>query len=305
MLRNTIYPAYLALPLYFLKVFGLDSNMVVLLQPYISQAVLVLVGDYFFFKAGKKYVGKNATRLGFIILFFSKQHTDYLIRCFTNAVEEILSVIAFYYFLDQKNRFNMRTVILTTTITLSFMMRNTSPIGWIPLLAIKVLYEGALVPFLIAGIFVAVPVITATVLIDTLYFTGTISPDKIVFTAWNFFIRNLREGLSEYFGSSYKQFYIGDSIPEGFWILYGALTLGSFYHIYKRWRENKSPYLSYAIFFYLIVFSYIPHKEPRFMLPIYSFGVLVGGEITELAFKRSNLDLRRIWSLLWVGYMVR
>ena len=41
------------------------------------------------------------------------------------------------------------------------------------------------------------------------------------------------------------------------------------------------------------------------MLPIYSFGVLVGGEITEVAFRRSNLDLRRIWSLLWVGYMVR
>ena len=147
--------------------------------------------------------------------------------------------------------------MLTTTITLSFMMRNTSPIGWIPLLAIKVLYEGALVPFLIAGIFVAVPVIAATVLVDTLYFTGTIELNNIVFTAWNFFIRNLREGLSEYFGASQKIFYIGDSIPEGFWILYPALVLGTFYHIYKRRSENKSPYLSYAIFFYLLVFSYI------------------------------------------------
>ena len=195
--------------------------------------------------------------------------------------------------------------MLTTTITLSFMMRNTSPIGWIPLLAIKVLYEGALVPFLIAGIFVAVPVIAATVLVDTLYFTGTIELNNIVFTAWNFFIRNLREGLSEYFGASQKIFYIGDSIPEGFWILYPALVIGTFYHIYKRRSEEKSPYLSYAIFFYLLVFSYIPHKEPRFMLPIYSFGVMLGGEITEVVFKRSNVDLRRFWCVFFFGYIVR
>lgn len=57
--------------------------------------------------------------------------------------------------------------MLTATITLSFMMRNTSPIGWIPLLAIKVLFEGALVPFLIAGIFVAVPIIGLVVAVDT------------------------------------------------------------------------------------------------------------------------------------------
>lgn len=74
--------------------------MVVLLQPYISHAVLVIIGDWFFYHAGKRYVGKNATRIGWFLLFFSKQHTDYLIRCFTNAVEEILSVVAFYYFLD-------------------------------------------------------------------------------------------------------------------------------------------------------------------------------------------------------------
>ena len=68
----------------------------------------------------------------------------------------------------------MNTVILTATISLSFMMRNTSPIGWIPLLAIKVLFEGALLPFIIAGIFVAVPIIGFTVYIDTLYYLGVV-----------------------------------------------------------------------------------------------------------------------------------
>ena len=99
-----------------------------------------------------------------------RAQTEFIIRTFTNGVEQILSIIAFYFFLDQKNSFNLKTVILTATITFSFMMRNTSPIGWVPLLAIKVLFEGALIPFLIAGIFVAIPVMGFTIYLDTLYY---------------------------------------------------------------------------------------------------------------------------------------
>ena len=54
------------------------------------------------------------------------------------------------------------------------MMRNTSPIGWIPLLALKVLFDGALLPFLIAAVIVALPVIGLTVAVDTLYFLGKV-----------------------------------------------------------------------------------------------------------------------------------
>ena len=68
----------------------------------------------------------------------------------------------------------MSTVVLTATITLSFMMRNTSPIGWIPLLAIKVLFEGAFFPFIIAGIFVAVPIMGLTIYLDTWYYLGVV-----------------------------------------------------------------------------------------------------------------------------------
>ena len=41
------------------------------------------------------------------------------------------------------------------------------------------------------------------------------------------------------------------------------------------------------------------------MLPIYSFGVMLGGEITEVVFKRSNVDLRRFWCVFFFGYIVR
>lgn len=107
-----------------------------------------------------------------LLMLSCRVQTEFNIRCFTNSVEQILSIVAFYFYLNQKNTFCFSTVILTATITLSFMMRNTSPIGWVPLLAIKVLYEGAFVPFLLAGVFVALPFIFLTVYVDTWFYLG-------------------------------------------------------------------------------------------------------------------------------------
>lgn len=269
-----------------------------LLQPYIQHNILVLVGDWYMYEGGKKYVGKNATRIGMIILFFCKMNMDYTVRCFTNSVEQILGVIAFYYFLEQRDKFNKNTVWLTATITLSFMIRNTSPIGWIPLLAIKVLYEGSLVPFLISALLVSVPVVLINIALDTLYFTGTLRMDNLVFTALNFVIVNIKDGLSEYFGSSDLDHYYRVSMPNGFWLAYPVLCVGVFYHIYARRSQGKSPYLSYLVLFYVLVFSLIPHKEPRFMLPIFPAAAIMAGEVAEVTIKHSNQHLRRLWSLV-------
>lgn len=66
------------------------------------------------------------------------------------------------------------------------MMRNTSPVGWVPLLAVKVFRDGAFVPFLLAGIFVFVPLVVLCVYLDSLYYwkantsgvTGVVNIDK-------------------------------------------------------------------------------------------------------------------------------
>ena len=57
-------------------------------------------------------------------------------------------------------------------LTVGFMMRNTSPVGWIPLLIVKIIDEGAFVPFLKSGVFVALPLIFAVVYLDSIYYMG-------------------------------------------------------------------------------------------------------------------------------------
>lgn len=71
-LRNTIYPMYLALPMYLVKSLGIDSNLVIRYIPYIAHMPIVLLNDWFTWKVGKRVVGKDASRLGFIFYFFNR-----------------------------------------------------------------------------------------------------------------------------------------------------------------------------------------------------------------------------------------
>ena len=130
--------------------------------------------------------------------------------------------MAFYYYLDQKDRFTWSTVVLTATITISFMMLSTSPIGWVPLLAIKVLFEGSLCPFLISGVFVAVPLILFTVAIDTWYYLGTVNGIDWVFTSWNFVQMNIVDNNSKFFGTDPAWFYIVVFAPAIFTVMFPA-----------------------------------------------------------------------------------
>jgi hypothetical protein len=51
-------------------------------------------------KAGKRVVGVDGTRIAILLLVFNRCENEYIIRCFTNGLEQILSVVAFYFFID-------------------------------------------------------------------------------------------------------------------------------------------------------------------------------------------------------------
>ena len=121
-------------------------------------------------------------RIGVVIFALNYFENLHIHRCFTNSLEQILTVIAFHFYLKQGNRFTISTVLLTALITIAFIGRNTSIVGWIPLLVIKVLYEGSLQPFIVSAITVAVPLMAGMVYIDTMYYGG----DVWVLTSINF-----------------------------------------------------------------------------------------------------------------------
>ena len=196
---------------------------------------MAILNDHFIWKVGKKTVGIDGTRIGVLLIVMNHFQIEYITRCFGNSLEQILSVIAFYYYLKQKDRFTMDTVILTATITVAFIGRNTSIVGWIPLLAIKVLREGSLPPFLLSALTVAIPCMAFMVYVDTLYYDS----DDWTVTSVNFLKVNILEGLSKFFGEDPWYMYVIGHAFGLFTVVYPfllyAITVG---HADISWSKN-------------------------------------------------------------------
>lgn len=173
-------------------------------------------------------------------------------------------------------------------------MRNTSPIGWPPVLAIKILRDKSFIPFIIAGITIFIPTVGLCVLIDSFYYG---LKDFPVLTSYNFMQANLTEGLSKYFGTEPVLFYLIAVLPLIFTVAYPSV-LASFVVYPKeqisKWRAGgEPPYMFFLTAFYLLVFSLIAHKEPRFLLPIVPFCALMCGYFITGIIKKSGPCIRK------------
>ena len=90
---------------------------------------------------------------------------------------------------------------------------------------------------------------------------------------------NIVQSLSEYFGTDPFWWYFIVFSPAIFTVLYPSVVLANFTHLKTKWNKGESPYLTYYNVFYFAVFSAIPHKELRFLIPIVPFAFLMAGEL--------------------------
>ena len=85
--------------MYLLKLANLDSNLVIRLAPYFTNLLLVILNDLFIWKIGKKVVGVDATRFGILLIMTNQFQINHIPRCFTNSLEQILTVVSFHFYL--------------------------------------------------------------------------------------------------------------------------------------------------------------------------------------------------------------
>lgn len=192
--------------------------------------------------------------------------------------------------------------MLTALLTVSFMIRNTSPIGWPPILLIKILKDGSLVPLLFAGVFVFLPVVALSVIVDSFYYGMSDFP---VVTAYNFVRANLAEGLSKYFGTEPFYFYLLAVMPLIFTVAYPSSLLAPI--IYGRdtlKSKGQPPYMLILSGSYLLIFSIIAHKEPRFLLPIVPLIFLMIGYFIAKYIKTTPKLRGFITFYIWVAIVV-
>lgn len=94
---------------------------------------------------------------------------DYVLRTSANGIEGNLMFVAFYYFLNIKPKiFDKSISLLTLAITISFLTRSSSLVGYIPLAFIQIVLDTRFfVPILVAGLSIAIPCVLANIWFDS------------------------------------------------------------------------------------------------------------------------------------------
>ena len=111
-------------------------------------------------------------------------------RQFTCSYEAMLSIVSLYYFNRMTARFDRNTMALIIFQSLSFIIRNTSPIPWVPILLLKAYEYGfqVITNYMVGFVFLFMPMFGASVIADSLYY------GQLTIVPWNFIKVNVLDG---------------------------------------------------------------------------------------------------------------
>jgi hypothetical protein len=137
-LRSVLYPFYLSIPLHILKALGLDYNCLVMNSMLFMNALVITLGDYYLYHLSKKFAGRQAAMISLVYILFNYRMNHIFLKTLTNGVEAVFCMMGFYYYTSIKAKFDKNMALMTFAITLSFLIRSSSLIGWIPLILLQI-----------------------------------------------------------------------------------------------------------------------------------------------------------------------
>mmetsp|Transcript_26822 Transcript_26822/g.23686 ORF Transcript_26822/g.23686 Transcript_26822/m.23686 type:complete len:144 (-) Transcript_26822:7-438(-) len=127
-------------------------------------------------------------------------------RTFSNTIEASLLPMALYFWTLINGKDNKiidkNAISLTVIITISFILRNTSIVPWLPAMIWKVFVHKTFTKFLFCGFFIAVPTLVLSFLLDSWYY------GHYTLTAYNFLDFNVLSGKSAYFETNSSLNYV-------------------------------------------------------------------------------------------------
>ena len=96
--------------------------------------IIWVVGDYYCYLFVKQLLGKREAIATIAYSLTNEYVNDYVLRTSANSVEGNLMFVTFYYYLNIKPKiFDKNLSLLCLAITLSFTIRSSSIVGYIPL----------------------------------------------------------------------------------------------------------------------------------------------------------------------------
>ncbi|XP_052744510.1 hemicentin-1 [Bicyclus anynana] len=260
-IRNYLYPSVIALLYTILKFTGLDYPEVVVLIPRIFQAILSAVADYSFYK----WTGGRKWALFLVLTSWFWFYTSG--RNLLQTLETVLVTVALSKFPFKGGKlgyYEKEDSCWIWLASVSVFVRPTS----LPLWAVLALYNLATTnqDRLKLALKTYVPIIlvssAALIAIDS-YFYG-----RLIVTPWEFYRFNILQDVSSHYGVHPWYWYISQGLPAVLGVntlpvLWGIVT------VLRRPQQNKvGVLLLVTVAFHVIIHSFVPHKEFRFVLPL-------------------------------------
>lgn len=253
--RSYVYPLSIAAVYRALAYIGLDQAKYLVLVPRILQAILSAISDYFFYKWSNQSKWSIFSIATSWFWFYTASRT--LLNTFETSLTVIaLSLYPRYYAADSHN--------FLWIVALVCFIRPTAAILWLPLCVFHMqksahsIIELLIKRYLLIGLLVGASVIA----LDS-YAHGS-----FIVTPVEFFKVNILENIGSFYGEHPWYWYFTTGLPT----ILGPFTLPFLFAVVQT-VQHKDVYpdrfnLLIATLFALIIYSLLPHKEFRFVLPL-------------------------------------
>ena len=221
--------------------------------PKAVDAIIASIGEYYMYKLAQKLFRKEVlARLTIILSLLSSFNWYCSTRSFSNTLELHLTTIAMYFYANSEIQISLFLAAFCCLI------RPTNAIIWI-FLAIRYISSHNIkhsFQFIKKAIIAGITMVTFDAIVNRWYYGGWKSP------LLNFFQFNVGKGLSSFYGISRPDFYFCQAIPVLLLNFLPAFLYGLFTN------ESNMAALKLLSLVYILAFSFIQHKEFRFIYPL-------------------------------------
>ncbi|XP_032218088.1 GPI mannosyltransferase 3 isoform X2 [Nematostella vectensis] len=262
-LRGYTLPLVYSIAYKVLYILGLDSAEVVIFIPNVIQAVLAAVGDLYLYKLAIKLFGPQAAKWA-LLCNLSSWFTFYCVtRTLSNSWETVLTTIALYYWpLELLQTTKVKDIDQSSNISISLIVaafaciiRPTSAILWLPLSTLHIIRtERKLYFILLQALPVGLLALCWSLVIDSFFY------GHWMVVQLNFLLFNVVKDLGTFYGSHPWHWYFTQGFPA---IIFTHLPL-FLCGVYK----SSQRILAALVMWVLMVYSFLGHKEFRFIFPV-------------------------------------
>ncbi|KAK7604082.1 hypothetical protein V9T40_004355 [Parthenolecanium corni] len=268
-IRSYIYVGWIALLYKILKVLRWDSVRNLTLLPCIVQAVFTAISDTYFIAWIHKVSKSSRQAYWSVWCYMTNVFLAYCAtRTLTNVAETNLTCIALYHYPWFKRQSG--SVLYLWFVCVACVMRPTAAIQWTPLCFFALKECSSPVKTLFSKyIPIGLVVLISSTFLDS-YFYG-----RLQLTWWNFLEFNVFHNVSANYSVQSLYWYFVLGLP----VVLGPCIVPFYTAIASQMKDNIIDDIFSKVYqtvmFSLVLYSFIPHKEFRFVLPLCPLMVFV------------------------------